>query len=151
MQRIKYALAIIIIAVYGILSFQARERDVSSIEGAPPIELIDGIRITTFTVSSDHSYLSFRLAEEQVKAVKEILNDAKFKKRNYLNNEQSIYDSSISFSVDIMANKTAYKMTVYDNSMVEIDDKDTYFITDVNLISLLLEYTNEQIGYSKKE
>lgn len=150
MQRIKYALAIIIIAVYGILSFQARERDVSSIEGAPPIELIDGIRITTFIVSSDHS-LSFRLTEEQVKAVKEILNNAKFKKRNYLNNEQTIYDSSISFSVDIMANKTAYKMTVYDNSMVEINDKDTYFITDANLSSLLLEYTNEQIGYSKKE
>ena len=152
MKLIVFAVTILFLSISlinSILSFQARERNLSSIEGAPPIDLIDGIRITTSSFSTDYSSLSFRLTKEQVKEVQERLNDAEFKKRNYLNREQSISDSFISFNLDIMANKTAYKMTVYNNSMVVIDD-DTYLLTDAFLVSLLFNYVIEQIGYSEK-
>ena len=51
----------------------------------------------------------------------------KLSKRNYLNQELSNRYSLISFDIDIMANKTAYKMTVSDNLEVDIDKEDTYF------------------------
>jgi hypothetical protein len=154
MKRIVYSVVIVIIfinSINWILSFQARERYMSSIEGAPPIERIDGIRITTFSFSSDNSMLSFRLKEEQIESLQNELNCVKFKKSNFSTREQTIHDAFFSFYLDIMANKTAYKMTVYNNSEVVINDEDTYFLTNTDLVRLLFEYTIEQIGYSKKE
>ena len=147
-------LAIVILSILisslisSILSFQARERNLSSIEGTPPIELIDGIRITTSSFSSN--YLSFRLTKEQVEEVKERLNYARVYKRNFSTREQ-IHDSFISFSIDIMANKTAYKMTVHNNLEVVIGREDTYFLTDSDLVRLLFDYSIEQIGYNEEE
>ena len=148
-------LAIVILSILitsiisSILSFQARERNLSSIEGTPPIELIDSIRITTSSFSSN--YLSFRLTKEQVEEVKERLNYARVYKRNFSTREQIIHDSFISFSIDIMANKTAYKMTVHNNLEVVIGREDTYFLTDSDLVRLLFDYSIEQIGYNEEE
>ena len=153
MKRIVLAIVILSILISSlissILSFQARERNLSSIEGTPPIELIDGIRITTSSFSSN--YLSFRLTKEQVEEVKERLNDARVYKHNFSTRKQIIHDSFISFSIDIMANKTAYKMTVHNNLEVVIGREDTYFLTDSDLVRLLFDYSIEQIGYNEEE
>ena len=153
MKRIVIAIVILSILISSlissILSFQARERNLSSIEGAPPIELIDGIRITTSSFSSN--YLSFRLTKEQVEEVKERLNYARVYKHNFSTREQIIHDSFISFSIDIMANKTAYKMTVHNKLEVVIGREDTYFLTDSDLVSLLFDYSIEQIGYNEEQ
>ena len=153
MKRIVLAIVILSILISSlissILSFQARERNLSSIEGTPPIELIDGIRITTSSFSSN--YLSFRLTKEQVEEVKERLNYARVYKHNLSTREQKIHDSFISFDIDIMANKTAYKMTVHNNLKVVIDREDTYFLTDTDLVRLLFNYSIEQIGKHEEE
>lgn len=153
MKRIVLAIVILSILISSlissILSFQARERNLSSIEGTPPIELIDGIRITTSSFSSN--YLSFRLTKEQVEEVKERLNYARVYKHNFSTRKQIIHDSFISFSIDIMANKTAYKMTVHNNLEVVIGREDTYFLTDSDLVRLLFDYSIEQIGYNEEE